>query len=179
LQTALVAGLEHANKNWKHIFALPISRGAVYASKQVVALGMMGLSSIVLWLATIMAGLALRGLRPGLGFEDAAPVWPILKYTLLSYIASWLIVAIHTWIGMRWPSFVVAMSAGVAATVGAVVVAQSDYNIYYPWTLPAVLTREAILSDVLPYGPAALLALGSIACAIAGGFEFVRRDMLQ
>jgi len=177
LQTALLAGLEHANKNWKHLFALPVSRGAIYGAKQIVALALIGLSTPVLWAAVMGGGLLLRFLRPGIGFEAAVPVWKILEYSMLSYVCCWLIIAIHTWVAMRWPSFVVAMGVGVAVTVAAVIVLQSDYNIYYPWTLPAVVTRTA-MDGKLNYLALAFASGGGIVCAVLGALEFTRRDVI-
>ena len=178
LQTALLGGLEHANKNWKHVFALPVSRGAVYTAKQVVATLLIGLSSLVLWAGIIATGLILRLLLPGMGMEAAIPYWPILKFTLLSYVASWMIVSIHTWVGMRWSSFVVAMGVGVAAAVVTVVVAQSDYILYYPWTIPGGLILDAMDKGSAPYTGVALCALGGFAIALLGGLDFTRRDVL-
>jgi hypothetical protein len=178
LQTALLAGLEHTNHNWKHLFALPVSRGAIYAAKQIVAMGLIGLSTPILWAAVIAAGWVLRLAKPGIGFEAAPPVWAILKYALLSYVSCWLIVAIHAWVGMRWSSFVVAMGVGVGATIIAVIVMQSDYGPYYPWTLPAVATREAIVNGNLRFVPLAIGVLGGVAVAILGGIDFTRRDVL-
>ena len=178
LQTALLAGLEHVNKNWKHLFALPASRRAIYGSKQLVAVGLIGLSTPVLSAAIVAAGLLLRVLRPGIGFEAPIPLWNIFKFALLSYVCSWLIIAMHTWIAMRWPSFVVAMGAGVGATVIAVIVLQSKYNIYYPWTLPAVLTRGAMLDAHLNYAALACATVGGILFAVLGCLEFTRRDVI-
>lgn len=178
LQTALLAGLEHGNKNWKHIFAVPISRGAVYAAKQIMAMALIGLSTPLLWAAVIGAGLLLRVLKPGIGFEAAAPMWPVLQFALLSYVTSWLIVSIHAWIGMRWPSFVVAMGVGVAATVISAMLLQSEYSRFFPWMLPAVVTREAIVNGAFSYGLIAAGALGGIFGAILGGLAFTRRDVL-
>ncbi len=177
LQTALLAGLEHSNQNWKHLFALPVSRRAIYGAKQLVALGLIGLSTPVLWAGVIAAGLLLRLLRPGIGFEASIPPWRILQFALLSYVCSWLIIAIHTWIAMRWSSFVVAMGAGVAVTVAAVIVLQSEYNVYYPWTLPAVVTRAAIEGQ-LRYVALACGSVGGIVVAVLAGLEFTRRDVL-
>lgn len=178
LQTALLAALEHSNKNWKHLFALPVSRQAIYGAKQVVALALIGISTPVLWLAVIVAGLVLRFLRPGIGFEAPIPAWRILQFALLSYVCSWLIIAIHTWVAMRSPSFVVAMGVGVAVTVVAVIVLQSEYNIYYPWTLSAVVTRGVIVDGQLNYLALGFGALGGIGLAVLGSWEFARRDVL-
>src|SRR5262245_25934891 len=43
LETALLAGLEHNQQGWKHLAALPIPRTAVYAAKQIMAMGMVAL----------------------------------------------------------------------------------------------------------------------------------------
>ena len=48
LETALLANLEHGNGQWKHLFALPIPRNAIYAAKQVSSMVIIGLSSLVL-----------------------------------------------------------------------------------------------------------------------------------
>jgi hypothetical protein len=178
LQTALLAGLEHSNKGWKHLFALPVSRRAIYGAKQLVALALIGISTTVLWAAVIGAGLLLRVFKPGIGFESAIPVWRILWFVLLSYACSWLIIAIHTWVAMRSSSFVVAIGFGVAATVVAVIVLQSDYNIYYPWTLPAVVTRFAIVEGELRYLAFGAGLIGGIALAVVGTLDFSRRDVM-
>lgn len=177
LQTALLGGLEHSSKNWKHLFALPVSRRAIYGAKQLVALALIGLSTPVLWACVMGAGLLLRLVKPGIGFERAVPVWSIIQFALLSYVCSWLIIAIHTWIAMRWPSFVVAMGVGVALTIVAVIVLQSKYNVYYPWTLPAVVTRQAIVDGQLNYLALVCASLGGIVAAVLGALEFTRRDV--
>lgn len=178
LQTALLGGLEHGNRNWKQLYALPVSRGALYAAKQLVAVGLIGLSAPVLVGAIVVAGLALRAIYPGIGFEAPVPAWEILRYALLSWVASWLIVAIHTWIGMRWSSFVVAMGVGVSATIAAVMIIQSEYVGYYPWTMPGVVVRQAMLDGVVPVRTLAAWVAGALVCAVAGGIEFTRRDVL-
>jgi len=178
LQTALLAGLEHSNKNWKHLFALPVSRQAIYSAKQLVALALIGISTHVLWVAVIAAGLVLRLLMPGIGFEAPVPAWRILQFALLSYVCSWLIIAIHTWVAMRSSSFVMAMGVGVAVTIVAVIALQSEYNVYYPWTLPAVVTRGAIVGGQLNYLALGCGALGGIALPILAGLEFSRRDVI-
>ena len=47
LETALVASWEHRNRQWKHLFALPIPRGALYAAKQLCGMALIGLSVLL------------------------------------------------------------------------------------------------------------------------------------
>ena len=177
LETALLANLEHGNGQWKHLFALPVPRGAIYAAKQVSAMVIIGLSMAALYVYTVLSGLALRLLVPGLGFEAPVPWWDFFRYIGLAYLASLLILAVHTWVALRWHSFVVASAVGIAAMVVAVVVMQSDWGAWYPWTLPALVAYgleagEKILSLLLAG------SLGGIAAALLGGWDVVRRDVL-
>jgi lantibiotic transport system permease protein len=177
LETALLANLEHGNGQWKHLFALPMPRGAIYAAKQVSAMAIIGLSMAALYVYTVLSGLALRLLTPGLGFEAAVPWWDFFRYIGLAYLASWLILAVHTWVALRWHSFVVASAVGIAAMVVAVVVMESDWGAWYPWTLPALVAYGLEAGEkILPL----LLAgsLGGIAAALLAGWDVVRRDVL-
>jgi hypothetical protein len=178
LQTALLADLEHRHRNWEHLLALPLSRVAIYGAKQAMALALIGLSTPVIWVGIMLAGLGLRMLRPGIGFEAPVPLWPILRFALLSYFCSWLIIALHTWIAIRWPGFVKALGVGVAATVVGVVVVQSEHALYYPWTLPAAVTRAAILDGRLHYAAMVVGSVGGALIATLGCLDFRRRDLL-
>src|SRR5262245_36910203 len=48
LETALLNGIEHGEKQWKHILALPIPRHAVYATKLLVAQALAAASTLIL-----------------------------------------------------------------------------------------------------------------------------------
>jgi hypothetical protein len=177
LETALLGNLEHGNQQWKHLFALPIPRGAVYAAKQISGMAIIGLSMISLYVFIVLSGLALRLLAPGLGFEAPVPWWEFCKYVAGAYLASWLIISVHTWVGLRWHSFVVASSVGIAAMVIAVFLFQSDWGPWYPWTFAGLVAYGLEEGhDVLPQ----LLAggLGGVAVALLGGWDVVRRDVL-
>ena len=177
LETALLANLEHGNGQWKHLFALPIPRSAIYAAKQVSSMAIIGLSMAALYAYIVLSGLALRKLTPGLGFESPVPWWTLFRYVALSYLASWLILSIHTWVGLRWQSFVVASAVGTAAVVIAVVLFESDWAPWYPWTLPGLVSNgvkagEDVLAQVL------VGSLGGLAVAVLAAWDVVRRDVL-
>ena len=177
LETALLANLEHGNKQWKHLFVLPVPRGAIYAAKQVSGMAIIGLSMAALYAYIILSGLALRLLAPGVGFEAPVPWWDFFRYVALSYLASWLILSIHTWVGLRWQSFVVASATGIAAMVIAIFMFRSDWASWYPWALPGLVANGLETGqDVLAY----LLtgSLGGLGVALVGAWDVVRRDVL-
>jgi hypothetical protein len=177
LETALLGNLEHGNRQWKHLFALPIPRGAVYAAKQIMGLVLIGLSMASLYVLLVVSGLALRLLLPGLGFEAPVPWLDFLQLVGLAYLASWLIVAIHTWVSLRWRSFVVASAVGIAAMVVAVLLFQTDWSQWYPWTLSGVVAYS-LGEGLRPAAELAVGSLGGLLVALVGGLEVTRRDVL-
>ena len=71
-------------------------------------------------------------------------------------------ISIHTFVGIRWKSFVVAMGFGIAMTVAGFLFINSRGANIYPWTFPGLTMNkyhqgEAILKHVLLGGPAALV----------------------
>jgi hypothetical protein len=187
LETALLSGLEHGSDHWKHLFALPLPRWTVYAAKQVAGLALIGLGMLALAGLSVLAGLGLRILKPGMGFEAPIPLLRILEFAGLIYLASWLITALHTWVGMRWRSFVVAMGFGVAMTVAGTVVINTDWANLYPWTLPVFVANgfmrggamfPELASEVKPLAELAVGSLGGLVVAVLGCWEFTRRDVL-
>src|SRR4029079_286042 len=72
LVTALLNGIEHSDKQWKHLFALPVPRSAVYFAKLVLAHGLICMSTLVRAVFTVIVGIAVTYLRPEL--VNAGPV---------------------------------------------------------------------------------------------------------
>jgi hypothetical protein len=178
LETALLSGLEHGNRQLKHLFTLPVPRGAIYAAKQFSGMLLIGLSMLALALFLALGGLVLRLLTPGLGFEAPIPWLMIFQRCGLIYLGGWLIIAIHTWISLRWPSFVVASAAGITLTVAGMIVAQSEWGSFYPWALPGLLVNqlgkgEAYTAELL-FG-----SLGGVIAALIGGWDVTRREVVE
>jgi hypothetical protein len=159
LQAALLAGLEHRSNQWKHLYALPVSRGAVYAAKQLAGLLLIGLSTFCLVAFTLLGGLALQAMEPGLGFTWDVPWARLIRFGLGVYLASWLTIAIHIWLSQRWKSFVVSMSVAIAASVFALFAAKSRLAILCPWVLPRLAAETFATGEVR----GAVLAVGSLA----------------
>jgi hypothetical protein len=177
LETALLGNLEHGNHLWKHLSSLPIPRGAIYAAKQFSGMVIVGLSMVALYAYIVLSGLALRLLTPGLGFEAPLPWGEFFRYVAVAYLSSWLILSIHTWVGIRSHSFALASAVGIAAMVVAVVLFQSDWSQWYPWTIPGVVANgleqgQDVLTQLL------VGSLGGVVVVFLGGWYIIRRDVL-
>lgn len=175
LQSALLAGLEHANQQWKHLLALPLPRGVHYLAKLLALAAMVLLAMTVLLLLTVLGGGLLGVLQPNFGIAGAPP-WTFLLTRLPAiFAAALLIIALHTWIAIRWRSFTVAVSTGMIATVAGFLIGQSrSFGHLYPWSLPMqVLAGDG---ERLQYAVLAGLLGGTLVATLGLG-DFLRREM--
>ncbi len=187
LETALIAQWEHRSQQWKHLFALPLPRWAIYAAKQLCGMGLIGLSTLALAVLIVAVGFSFRLIYPGLGFEAAPPLAELIRFATFMYLGSWLIVAIQTWVAQRWSNFAVPCAVGIALTVMGVIVIQSDYAGFYPYTLPALVANgfsgslgglNVLEENVAPIKEILFGSLGGLVAAVIGGWHFIRRDVL-
>lgn len=175
LQSALLAGLEHNEQQWKHLLALPTAKSVHYTAKWVLLLLMTLVALLALIIFIEMAGYVLAWIRPAFGISGVAPHSYLLEKSLRVFAASTLMMAIHTWIAIRWRSFTVAVATGMTATVVSFLVAQSvQYGRFYPWAMPVqVFAHEGVFSDfVVVVG-----LVGGFVVFMLGLWDFNRRDM--
>jgi hypothetical protein len=172
LETALLNGIDHGEKNWKHIFALPIPRHAIYLAKFLVAQALTIASTLFLTAVSILIGLAFMRIRPAMAAAGGPPIVSIFKQALLVWLAAWLIIAIHTWISIRWSGYTLALGAGVGGVFFAIFATSARVGKYYPWLLPVNVMSEERITAALWIG-----VVGGIAAALIGCLEFVRRDV--
>jgi len=177
LETALLAGWEHKNHTWKLIFSQPVPRCMIITAKQFSGLVRIGISHTFLWVATIGTGIILRGLRPDLGFINR-PTWvEMLAYSLITYLISWFILAVHSLVSLHWNNFVVAMAVGVIGTMSGVFFVSSDYAPFYPWAM-AGLTANNLMESCWPWNQVALGMGGGILLFILSNLYLTRQEVL-
>lgn len=174
LQAALLAGLEHGEKQWKHLLALPLPRSAHYLGKLVVLIGMVVLATLVLALLIPAGGWVLMQVHNPLGIGGEVP-WTFLGVRALAILAaSACIIGLHLWIALRWTSFTVAVATGMTATVAGFLIGQSArFGPWYPWTLPMQVFagQGELMGQVTLAG-----LLGGLLAVTLGLRDFVRRE---
>ena len=167
LEAALLAGLEHGDRQWKHLLALPLPRGAHYLAKLVALAGLVALGFLALVALIPIGGALLPVLKPAFGIAGAPPWAYLLEAAGQAFLASLLVVALQCWIAVRWQSFTVAVSAGMSATVMGFLIGQSErFGHWYPWSMPVQVlagkgqwTGFVMLAGVLGFAVAGALAL--------------------
>jgi len=179
LESALVAGLDHSENQWKSLLARPVPRWTWYVAKLIVVAAMVAASMVVLLSAIVLAGVILPYLQPELTFG-----WPVPWVSMLQKGAqlaglAFLSLTIQHWVSLRWRSFSVAIGVGIVAMVIGYVSAMTtfrtpDWPQYFPWAMPMlVLSRH-------PQDAAGALwvtvAIGLVTAA-AGCWNFCRREV--
>ena len=175
LEAALLGALESSEKNWKHLFALPIPRGAIYSAKIITTIGIIGLSKIVLFVGSFAAGILLGLLKPHYQLSlSSFPFQEVFRTYLTTYLLSWLMITIQMWVSVRWQSFTVSVSTGISATVfGYMLINSAKWGRIYPWTLPVnVLVQNGNITRAMM-----ISLIGGLVITIIGGWEFIRRDV--
>jgi len=178
LMTALLAGLEHREHAWRRLFALPIPRWTIYVSKLLVGGSLLCLSSCILIVGMALEGLLIHTLRPDLRLTLPIP-WDLLLLRTLSFtVASTLLLAVQTWVAIRWRSFVVALGLGIGGSVTTVVLRNVNESSsfapvarFFPWSQP-------YFAFTYPQQSIFVVAiLGGVLIAALGCWEVVRRDV--
>jgi hypothetical protein len=173
LQTSLLAGVEHADRNWKSLLALPAPRWMVYVSKWVVTVAMLGGAHVVLVAGTVASGALLREVQPALAMK-ALPLTPLVPSILKISATALLALTIQHWVSLRWQSFTAAMGFGMCAMViGFVAVNSPDFGPWFPWSMSIYSLRpKPDAPDLI-----AIALAASTAGVVLGAWEFSRRDV--
>ena len=174
LEAALLAGLEHSDRQWKHLLALPVPRSAHYLAKWAALVALLLGASLVFVLLIAAGGWALMQLRPETGLAGWPPWWWLLKRCTWIVAAGLLMAAIQLWVAIRWSSFTIAVAVGMSATVAGFMIGQSRFGHWYPWSLSVQLFagegRHA--SFALAYS-----AIGAVVVLALSVWEFSRREI--
>jgi len=174
LQSALLAGLEHNDRQWKHLLALPLPRSAHYLAKWWTLLALVLIATVVLVLLISVGGGLIMQLGNPLGLSGVPPWEFLLTRAAAIFGASILIISLHAWISIRFSSFTIAVATGMSATVAGFLIAQSArFGHWYPWSMPT----QVLAGDGERIGLVVLTGLvGGVVFLAIGLFDFLRRD---
>jgi hypothetical protein len=116
LESALLAGLEHGNSQWKHLLALALPRAAHYAAKLIALVALVALATTVLCLLTL-AGWLLLTLPADSALTGRPALGTLTGCAVATMLAALPMIAEQFFIAIRWRSFSLAMASGITATM--------------------------------------------------------------
>jgi lantibiotic transport system permease protein len=174
LQAALLAGLEHSNRQFKHLKALPVPASVHYVAKWFVLLEVVVASCAVMVLIIPCSAMVLQAIKPNYGLDQSIPWVLILSKAAIMPLAALAMLSLQLWVSMHWRSFTVAVSMGMCATVLGYIIGQSkDYGPWYPWSM-AVQTMAKTQDHI----PLMLFVSATLALMVLllGAWQFSRSD---
>ena len=144
VEASLVAGIDHAESQWKALLARPIPRYAFYLAKLAVIVGLAMLSTLILVIGVIVSGLVLPYLQPTATFKTPVPALAIIKQGFQMTALGFLALSIQHWVSLRWRAFAVSTGVGIVAMVlgyGMVAASQPNggWTQWFPWSLPMLV----------------------------------------
>ncbi|UOQ98381.1 ABC transporter permease [Hymenobacter sp. 5317J-9] len=175
LLTSLVVGVENKAEGWKHLFALPVGRLPVWASKLLIILGLNALAQVLFVGLLLAGGYLLQALRPELHLQQFVPPLHVLGVLLgRTYLATLGIVGVQYVLSKWQPGFVLPVAAGMAGWVAGLTLMRWEHVGWIPYAGP-LLTLMAtpfkpvpglVVPAVAPHEWHQLLMFG--ACAVLG-----------
>ncbi len=180
LAAALVAGVDHQSNGWKQMLALPVSRQSVFASKWMAAAALVLLSAVVFAFGISIAALVLRAIRPT--FRSASiPAGLVTLRSLQTFGAACLIVSIHTWVSLRYRTFIAGLGLGIGGVFillgGVARSGLGTFIVYvYPWALPPTAMARMWETHADRWFVTAWGIVAGTLIAILGSWRLSRRD---
>ena len=173
LESALLAGLEHNERQWKHLLALPLPRSVHYVAKWLALQLLVLLAMCALIILIPLGGGVLAALQLG-GVSGLPQFVPLLKFAGEIYLAASLMIALQCFIAIHWKSFTLAVSVGMSATVMGFLIGQSaKFGPFFPWTMAIQgLAKASPFTLVL-----CLSISGALLVTVFATWLFARREM--
>jgi ABC-2 type transport system permease protein len=187
-ETALLAGVEHREGNWKHLFALPIPRWTIYAAKLLVAFGLVCLTSLELGVGIGLQGWIILRVRPDLGLTYPIP-WALIWWRTFAILPGVLLMLdIQTWLAVRSRSFTAPMGVGIGCTAVTIMLLRTLKNAvstpygpvlasFFPWSLPYV-TIAPTATTGLRHTALLMGVVGGVLVSVIGCWNATRRDVM-
>jgi len=180
LLTSLLLHLENKASAWKHLYAQPVGRGAVFVSKLGLLLGLNALAQVVYALLLVGSGVLLGLLRPELHFLDhALPLQALLQLLGHTFVATLGLLAIQFVASLWWRSFVAPVALGLGATIAALTLMRWEYIDWVPYAAPllsmrAIVPKQAVLQVAGALPTAEWLSLGWFGAVLLVGYVLLR-----
>ncbi|MBX0291284.1 ABC transporter permease [Hymenobacter sp. HSC-4F20] len=137
LLTSLVVNIETKATAWKHLYAQPVGRGAVFCSKLLLLLTL-NAAALLLFVGLLLGAGGLLGLlKPTLGFQTYAVPFEAVGWMLLrTYVATLGLLAVQYIVSLYWRSFVVPVGVGMGAVVATIALLSWEHVDKIPYAAP-------------------------------------------
>jgi ABC-2 type transport system permease protein len=164
-----IFGREYADRTFKDLLALPVSRHAVVAAKFIVLAAWCVLLALILCALSLAAGLlvGLEGWVPGviqagIGTYAATCILTIVLVTVVAFFACF------------GRGYLPALGFMILAMILAQIVAVLGYGQYFPWAVPMLVSGAAGDPSTSPGAASYVILFLTSAAGVAGTFAWWR-----
>jgi len=189
LEIALLAHVEHAPNQWKHLLALPVSRMSIYLAKLLLGIIIVTARSVLLLLEALAAVFLFSRFHPNSGISlQAVNVSSFVEIFFFASIAALPIIALHTWLSVRSRNFILPIGLGAVGGFVNLIGGQSAViQKFSPWAFPFNMMRAfhplaEIQTLYKGWSPMLLLLIstvGSIVITVYAIWEIHKRDVVE
>ena len=182
LESSLMAQLEHGPKMWKHLFSLPAPRWTTYLAKLIITMIIVGVSTFVLMAGIVLSGWLIQkfGIRPDFNWISPNPSWTVaIRTACLVFILSWGMIALQTYVSMKWSSFTVALGIGsVGSMLSFILVRSVTLAQVIPWSLPFNALEPYIKQQTSLGLPLLVSLVGVLIFTMLGLWDLNTKDII-
>jgi len=177
LHAALMASLlmapEHDNQQWKHLLALPLPRASIFLGKSLMALLLLGASSLTLQALSLGAGLGIHLLHPSV--LQGPPLWRTHLTLLGLHACSALpLMLVPLAFSRFYRGAGPALGLAICASAISLVISEGWPSRVYPWSLPYI-SGNTFLSTGRLWDPLMLAAI-LLSLTLVGGLVLLAED---
>jgi len=152
LETALLGQVEYSADTWKLILTQPVPRWTIIMAKQIWNIILVELGMVALIGLMAVGGSLLSTIKPEMDITVPFPFLEMLRQSSIAFLTAGLILAIHTWIALRFNSFVLSSSIGILMTIGGIILQGLAWVDYFPWSMPSASLYSYYNGEtILPY----------------------------
>lgn len=140
LITSLVVQTEYKAKGWKHLLTQPVKRSTAFFSKLITILLLIICCCILFVILSLLAGVLLNWVYPGLKFFVYSPDYPGIFLTAAkSFISLLSIIAFQYWLSLRYKNFIIPVGIGMAGIIlSGIIIHHWKYEDFYLYLQPSL-----------------------------------------
>ncbi len=149
---SMTANIEHQQKAWKQVLALPVTRFAIFRSKFVLNILLLIVASLLVCIGTIVLGLLLK-------FGTDMPMLAIVKNSFYPLLIGLPFLALQTWLSITLRNQSLPLTTGILLAL---------FSTYLPLLLPDGMKTILFVQLGIVTG---------IFIFLLGAFDFMKRDV--
>ena len=178
-EAAALVNLEHDGKQWKQLFALPVARSQVYATKMLLCLALVG-ASVAAFAIGLIADVLIIGVIHQLPLIATIPWVDILGQAARAIAASASpMIVLQLWFSVRRRGFATPVGWGIGALLLGAFLSPIEFfhsKLWYPWTLPVNTLGGRDVHAMQMAVPVMIGCFGGVPAGVAACWDLARRS---